>query len=72
MIIENKVLQILDKNLSLNQKKLTNPESLKWDSLKHISIICDLEIEFDIIFEPEEISEMLNYFNIVKMIEKKL
>lgn len=72
MNIENKVLQILAKSLSLNQKKINKPELLKWDSLKHISLITALEVEFDILFEPEEISEMLNYENIVKIIEYKL
>lgn len=74
--INEKVKSIIVTVLNINDQSADNlflKEKIReWDSLKHISLITALEVEFDILFEPEEISEMLNYFNIVNMIEKKL
>ena len=30
----------------------------KWDSLRHLNLVVELESEFDISIEPEEIAEM--------------
>ena len=40
----------------------------KWDSLSHLNIIVELESEFDITIEPEDIVEMKS----LEIIEKKL
>ena len=40
----------------------------KWDSLSHLNIIIELESEFDITIEPEDIVEMKS----LEIIEKKL
>ncbi|MBO4871671.1 MAG: acyl carrier protein [Muribaculaceae bacterium] len=37
----------------------------KWDSLHHLTLISDLEDEFDVEFEPEEIAQMRD-FNAVR------
>jgi acyl carrier protein len=43
-----------------------------WDSLHHLNLIIELEIEFDIAFEPEEIACMKNIDAIEKIISTKL
>ncbi len=43
----------------------------EWDSLRHLSLIVELEDVFDKSFEPEEISEMTSMDKIIEMIEKK-
>lgn len=43
----------------------------KWDSLHHLNLIVELEDEFDMEFEPEEIAEMKSFKAIKKMIETK-
>lgn len=44
----------------------------KWDSLAHLNLIVELETEFDVSFEPEEIGEMTSFESIVSQLEKKL
>jgi acyl carrier protein len=43
-----------------------------WDSLHHLNLIIELEIEFDISFEPEEIACMKSIDAIEKIISVKL
>jgi acyl carrier protein len=43
-----------------------------WDSLHHLNLIIELEIEFDISFEPEEIACMKSIEIIEKIISVKL
>lgn len=41
-----------------------------WDSLRHLNFIIELETEFDVSFEPEEIASMTS-LNIVKSVIEK-
>lgn len=43
----------------------------EWDSLHHLSLISDLEDEFDVEFEPEEIAQMLSFSFIKEIISMK-
>lgn len=43
----------------------------KWDSLRHLNLMIELEMAFDAEFEPEEISEMKNIEAIEKIIRAK-
>lgn len=45
---------------------------LKWDSLRHLNFIIELEDAFDISFEPEEIAQMKSIQNVVNFINTKL
>ena len=44
----------------------------QWDSLHHLNFIVDLEMEFDISFEPEEISIMSSITEVEKILKTKL
>lgn len=44
----------------------------KWDSLHHLNLIVELEDEFDLEFEPEEISEMKSFAKVKEIIASKL
>ncbi len=74
--IEEEVLRILTNNLELNnhlsRKKLLKKEIEEWDSLKHITIITELETIFDIQFEPGEIEMLISSEIIIDFISKKL
>lgn len=72
MTPEDIALNTVINSLKLDKAKVKNPKKLKWDSLQHISIISNLELEFDIVFEPEEISEMLNIERINEILLSKL
>ena len=43
----------------------------KWDSLHHLNLISDLEDEFDVEFEPEEIAEMTTFTKVKEMLLSK-
>lgn len=55
----------VDENTS--QKNCSN-----WDSLHHLNLIVELEIEFDVSFEPEEIGAMKSVAVIEKILKEKL
>jgi acyl carrier protein len=51
----------------------SSPDSIdKWDSLRHMNLVVALEEEFNIEFEVEEISELMNFKLICEVISKKL
>ncbi len=43
-----------------------------WDSLRHLNIIVELEMAFDISFEPEEMGEMKSVSDIERLVKRKL
>lgn len=43
----------------------------KWDSLHHLNLICEIEEEFGIEFEPEEIAEMTCFSKVKEKIQSK-
>lgn len=43
-----------------------------WDSMGHLTILQQVEEEFDINFEPEEMMELEDANDIVKAVESKL
>ena len=44
----------------------------KWDSLAHLNLIVELETEFGVSFEPEEIGEMKCFDDVVKILSNKI
>lgn len=43
-----------------------------WDSLRHLNLMLELEEEFNIEFEPEEIAEMKSFEKVEEIIERKI
>lgn len=43
-----------------------------WDSLRHLNLMLELEEEFNIEFEPEEIAEMKSFKKVKEIIERKI
>jgi acyl carrier protein len=43
-----------------------------WDSLRHLNLIVELEENFEISFEPEEIAEMTTFKLVTYYINQKL
>lgn len=42
-----------------------------WDSLAHLNLIVELEMEFDVDFEPDEISQMNSFEKVKSLLLKK-
>jgi acyl carrier protein len=51
----------------LEQKKTTF-----WDSLRHLSLIVELEEKYNVSFEPEEISEMISLKKVMFYLNQKI
>lgn len=43
----------------------------KWDSMNHLNLILELESEFNISIEPEEITELRNFDDIINILTLK-
>ena len=51
----------------------SSPESIEsWDSTQHLNFVLALEEKFDFQLSPEEMEQMRNLGEIVKLVENKL
>ena len=74
MNLEDIVLDLIRKVFGTDD--VTTDSSQKnceqWDSLRHLTLASELENEFEIDFEPEEIAVMTDFSKVVDMIKSKL
>ncbi len=71
--MEEKVLEILKDLFELDTVDETCSQETceKWDSMGQLNLVVELETEFDVTLEPEEIGEMKSYNDIVDILKKK-
>ena len=71
--MEERVLEILKRVLELDQvdNTLSSANCEKWDSLAQLNISVELEMEFGVALEPEEIAALASYNDIVKILKDK-
>ena len=43
-----------------------------WDSMNHLNLVVELEIEFGVSLEPEEIASMVDFSEVVRVIKSKI
>lgn len=43
-----------------------------WDSMNHLNLVVELEMEFGISFEPEEMGRMVSFYDIKEIINLKM
>lgn len=43
-----------------------------WDSMNHLNLVVELEMEFGVSLEPEEIGRMISYQDVKEIIDSKL
>ena len=72
--MEEKVFKILKDVLEMDEVSMNTSQDNceNWNSLRHLNLVSELEDEFDVEFEPEEIAEMHSVNSIIEMIKKKL
>ena len=72
--MEEKVLEILKNVFELETVDTTCSQTTceKWDSMGQLNLVVELESEFDISLEPEEIGEMKSFQDIMKLLNEKL
>jgi len=73
---DDKLLEILSKVLLLDKDKITDNLRRKdfepWDSMAHLVIVSEVENEFEIFFEDEEVVEIWTVGDIKKVLAAKL
>lgn len=71
--MEEKVLDILKNVFELNEvdKTCSQKTCNKWDSMGQLNLVVELESEFGISLEPEEIGEMKSFNDIIRILKKK-
>lgn len=72
--MEEKVLEILKNVFELETVDTTCSQTTceKWDSMGQLNLVVELETEFDVSLEPEEIGEMKSYDDIIRILRTKL
>lgn len=72
---EDKLLDILSKVLLVDKDKITDDLRRKdfepWDSMNHLILVSEIENEFEIFFEDEEVVELWTVGDIKKVLGSK-
>ena len=71
--MEEKILDILKETFELEQvdKTCSQQTCPAWDSMGQLNLVVELETEFDVTIEPEEIGEMKCFDDIVRILKTK-
>ena len=71
--MEEKVLEILKDLFELDTVDETCSQTTceKWDSMGQLNLVVELESEFDVTLEPEEIGEMRSFEDIIRILKSK-
>ena len=74
MNMEQKVLEILKNVFELEtaDKTCSQETCEKWDSMGQLNLVVELESEFDITLEPEEIADMKSYDDVIRLVSSKV
>ena len=71
--MEEKVLEILKNVFGLEtvDKDCSQDNCDRWDSMGQLNLVVELESEFNVSLEPEEIGEMKSYEDVIKILKCK-
>ena len=72
--MEDKILEVM-RRVFQNEDVDTSCSQVnceQWDSMNHLNLIVELELEFDTSFEPEEIGEMTTFAKVLAVVQEKL
>ena len=71
--MEKKVLDIIKVTFELEEVPvdISQNNCNKWDSLNHLNLILEIESEFDISFDPEEIGNIKSASDILSLLKKR-
>lgn len=72
--MEEKVVEILKNVFELDNVDETCSQTTceKWDSMGVLNLVVELESEFGISLEPEEIAELQSYNDIIRILKAKM
>lgn len=71
--MEEKVLEILKDLFELDavDKTCSQTTCEKWDSMGQLNLVVELESEFNVTLEPEEIGDMKSFNDIIRILKEK-
>ena len=71
--MEKKVLSIIKNTFELEEAHLDISQNncIKWDSLNHLNLILEIEAEFDVSFDPEEIADIKSANDIIILLKAR-
>ena len=71
--MKGKVLEILKSVFELDSVDSTCSQENceKWDSMGQLNLVVELESEFDVTLEPEEIAEMTSFEKVIRILKNK-
>lgn len=71
--MEDKILEIMKSVFQMEDIDMTCSQQNcdKWDSMNHLNLIVELEMEFGVSFEPEEIAMMRSFDDVVRVVKIK-
>ena len=73
-MVRNEIKQIMQRVFELDQvyEDISQDNCATWDSLGHLNLIVELEENFNISLEPEEISQMKNLNEVERFIKLRM
>lgn len=76
MEVKEKVIEIIANVLEVSPEEITLESTVgdfpKWDSLGQLTILQSVQDEFEVEFEPEEMMDIEDVNDIIKIVESKL
>ena len=71
--MKEKVIKIMKDVLEMDEVSMNTSQDNceNWNSLRHLNLVSELEDEFGVEFEPEEIAEMKSVDKIIEIIQLK-
>lgn len=72
-MMEKRILEIMRSVFQTDEidETCSQKNCEKWDSMNHLNLIVELEMEFGVSFEPEEIAQMRNFDEVVQYVKSK-
>jgi len=72
--MEEKIIAIMQKVFGIEDIDRTCSQRTceEWDSMAQLNLVLELEDEFGISLEPEEIGEMIDFETVNKVVSKKV
>jgi len=72
--MKSKLMDIFKRTFELEfvDEFISQKNCEKWDSLNHLNLIVEIEDEFNISLEPNEIGEMIDFSSVLNMISSKV
>ena len=71
--MEDKILKVM-RRVFQNEDIDTSCSQMnceQWDSMNHLNLVVELEIEFGVSFEPEEIARMVDFKAVCEVLKMK-